>query len=992
MQQEMSRLITFVGWIICSLVCAEGQEQAELRGKLLSLPYSAHKPVYDTLTGSIFALNDRGNELIRISSDLLSGEENDNTGIKKVATPINSVFLLSKNVDKKSFVVVISSSERQAWIYDGKEVSLIKRIHLEFEPGSVTSSSDPMDAAIYFAPVEKRNNSRIHTNRIEKFDLNEFSFSSHFTEFPFDADRTMLAIDKGTLLLSNSSSEVGMFTLKARMDGTSDPVDFEFVRSIDIPDRSALSVDPFNQFVASQRSLGSIEGSSGRSLRQSQFLTFHPQIPCRFEWQTLLLRQHGDAPQIKKFKITAVSNLNDEELGDVHLPATHQIFARERGSVDPSQIRLFADHERNRVILGGERAVLVLSENVIIRKSVPNAFLRIAGPRKSKIGDPVEISVSAPDPLTSFRLISSPKGVTFHNGVVKWHDQPIGTTSISFEVAHGITSFVQRWSHTVSYPHCRIPISATQARITKDGAYAFLWSPEKHQGGSTVVTMDLNRMIQVAKIELKRSIGHVEISGDKLVIAEHGKGALDIYQIPDLKREKSRFLEGRIEGVEVMSGGDVVVILQKGNTISRDWISVRLSAGNYAPSDGQPIRSKRLPKRMGDSWHFTDRVLDGSMRNVIALLPESSQFRSLTPHRQRLTEFVGPVLWGRVAQGEELRTMSGKRVALPANGEVKDCQILEDFPVAVSLNANREKGLMLGLHDLVSGEASNYLQFAENRTFFSGNQGFLGTKGQRIIACVSGTIWRIDLEKEDLRPALSPAEIESMQSSFFVREDNVELNHIVKGGEPPYKFELLHQGSGQTIDSGTGIVSINWEAAASPVLKEKLGFVLNTRTFSSEYHARNYERNLEVLSQFSRRLDDIGIKRRDNAFYVPLLVSVGVSDKNGQASAFNYVVHAEIPKSLVTTPKDVQKKVASSEAKKLVPSSLRPGPRSSRNDSESVRRLQVTQRSERGEAKPNSTDTSNRKLQQIESRLKRMEDLLDGVLRKLDELSKQTEK
>jgi len=335
----------------------------------------------------------------------------------------------------------------------------------------------------------------------------------------------------------------------------------------------------------------------------------------------------------------------------------------------------------------------------------------------------------------------------------------------------------------------------------------------------------------------------------------------------------------------------------------------------------------------------------------------SSSRRSITP----------PQTWSRVVSRNGLQSESGQRLGRIASEQVKLCP---RYPLAIELSQKSYRGggtrIVLVLRNLNDASALESIPLLHEK-LDSGQRSsptvLFEVAGARACVVVNTRVYPTLIGPKLGAKAPQPFRFEARQSQLVIgRAETATLTHTLVGGKKPLAFELLSPLAGLEIDTASGKLTVSGTALHRWALAQITERVLRAN------REDNDEVDPELITATLRRrvgaYSPIGRKRyaaltgaRPAGVPVSLAVHVFARDKNGEQARLNYLLLLDISeKEIVAAGAATLIKAAASKRRRMRP---RPEQKAPAEDSGEMRR----------------------RMKQLEARMRRLEKLLDLLLK-----------
>ena len=943
-------------------------------GETFDLKRSRQKCVFDSVSGSIITLDNMRMGLTRYPPEYFDASTHEEAAQAIItADAIARPELLAlKQWKDKTFVIGLNQggSNQTISLYTADDLKLVKRIYVDFNSPSIAVAPGSDDPSVYFSV---RSNPRQHdsSQELRRLDMSDFKVSRLVTDQPYNPEVIGVSADGGSLYLQQRLQTWVRVSPTIEHPGAHEPVHLRVSDSLSVFNSHSIGgVGPFGHYLAtSNGALVELGTGTQTSSGDFYFLSFHPAAPCWFGWTGFNLRN----TKRSIFKIHCLSSLREKELGSISLPDDHPVLRRGRaGDPAPAGIEVFCDKGRGKVLLCGVDCVHVVPEKVFSPENEPMAFLKITGPRRSLVGDSVRISVESPSPEVSCKLVRAPAGIELDNGIIAWSGEQqleVGTRKFSFEVSSRNLEFVQKWQHTIQQPSCQIPFFAQNAKLSPNGEFLILWGAVSPPMKMRVALVSTKRPItMIGDLRFMRPISDLELTNDKLLLAEEGKGAVDIYDLPSLERVFTRFVGGEPVAFRRLATGQLVVFANRNN--SGGSPGRRLFVKHFSTETNRFVdppglmEFDKIPVGIEQHWATEDWVLDPSMEKQTLRLPTvGDSYR----YSRR---------WGLTGT----KRSDGSSLSLGPHGGFA---VSKKYPVALTYSRKRA----LGIHDVDVGNLIKSVVI-DPRPTDRGEGAIILNHGGTIYIHDMGTVWKYDTSEELLSSRQTPLYFEPVQSGFIVKPDGKNtFTHVVRGGTPPYEFALRTNKPGLEIDQRTGQLTVDWNSVAARHARDALYLDIAKRQLV-RFWADGIETRsiLKDVKGRSNRYVSTPPGGSDDEFYFPFDVSIAAVGKEGRTASLDYSLCAEIPVSLIdeavkknnVKAEELKRARTQKRAEQIEKQRNSGKDRAGRHEDASLAE-RAKQAKEEAEAKRNWASVQSR-LDTVELRLRNIEDELSDLL------------
>lgn len=618
-------------------------------------------------------------------------------------------------------------------------------------------------------------------------------------------------------------------------------------------------------------------------------------------------------------------------------------------------------------------------------KQVPElTMLRCPSEVSVLVGSNVQIPVEITgDQKKSELLITSgPKDAKLQNGRLTWQPQAenVGFNTFQLDlkstedqrVLDSLEMIIE-----VTLPRIELGFYGRSMELSPNGRLLMVWGPSPgqegrhpaHTGSDDVAVVDIRQQKILAKKTLPQGVRCATID-DQYAYVSPNSGNL-FHRLSSNLEDSQRMFTRTAPKQLIRMGKDRLIVI--GEQV--EFFDVT----NMKPVPSDESDPNNRPPTIRVLWHgalqIGNRVVDQQTGQTICTIGFANLPFIVNAPPQLNPVSIDPnsptPLWGRQVSGNSLMTSSGSNIVTwPGQ---RYAVLSERWPLMISIStasSGTTTNTNLELADLIDGTATHTSTIDVSNPSGGTSISFYGVNN-RLIAHNEQVVY---LDRQRVFIATIPTKIaEALPVPLhfgpakilsFDTEKPCKLKPEVFGATKGLTFSLLSEFEGLTIDSKTGELTID-----TPKLWEQ--FISQFGTNSRVDEARRFGGFQESPLDYSqnakqyKRITGKELPADKVAAQVP--VSLSLQSEDGQRDTTRFGVIVLGPRQAVETAKAEKK---AEVAKQLAAAQ------------ESQRKMLEEQAAQR-DAK-SSSGTGNERLDQLETRLRRLEAAIDSILKRLD--------
>jgi hypothetical protein len=664
--------------------------------------------------------------------------------------------------------------------------------------------------------------------------------------------------------------------------------------------------------------------------------------------------------------------------------ATLRGRSRSIQSADPT---IGFDRKRNQVFVGRGRQAAWVNLNEFAGKLDPLRVIQVASEVSTLVGEELRVPVRVlDDGETEIALKLAPEGATLDNGELRWTPlaSDVGTNQVRIELTSAADDSVLDTVEIqirVMLPQVLLGFTAKTMAVSPDGRFVLVWGPSPgqesrhpaHAGPDNCVLVDLEKNEIVAKQAFLQGIRCAAVNDSFVYVAPHS-GNLFVKLDHNLEQKARQFVSSAPKEMVTMAGGKLVIVSDQTHVYDGEKLEIdteligppaiaRLNSIVQTVSDELvQVGCRIINRRTGE----TVRLVNSTLLPSIA-----GTFQNFSRHRSG--QAAVPRGWGRQITGQSLTNYRGSQIAQWAG--ISSSVIPTRWPVGITIrnvSSNTVGGVSakttLDLCSLVDGSIRHSLVIDVSVTrgssrppSFYGMRSLLTTVGDRVVYLGNDRLLLAKIPDSVLKNLPTPAHFRQDQQLELEVADSIEVPLRAGGIADGARFSLLAEYPGIAVNTDTGILTLKlemlWkEFVDRAVSQQGVNFARDLRT--GEVSPFNIEENglrYQVLT---------GKKLKPGRLAAMLSISAALRDKEGQEDAVSFNVIVVGSRATFDAAVEERKRL---QAKQLAAS-----------DKAMLEKA-------REQKQTADLPAIEKRLNDLESRIRRIEAALDAVLRKLEE-------
>lgn len=969
---------------------------------VVDLPSKFVDFAFNPETGEIAAVDPTASTVHLFRESLVSGKDQAATSPLKVGNlPISICF---KRFKSRSVYAIVCLRDAHLYLVDAAEFTMLRKIPLGNSGVSMVASSlNPADPYIYYC---YGNGHDCATGRVNLTKLAD--------EGPaFDDSMDMAVTASGRLFYRR---------------GPWSPSGFESLRMIDPPAAGGSpqyvrvfydhnSTAPYVPDLADTYTAAGTELYTATLNKKVATLDF--EALCFFPGRPLILG-------LKDSDLMAASYNTFHTVGRLSLPwpTREQQQERQEGfsaggdtygdfKFNGFKTRMFGDAKRERVILANFDRLVVTPLAALELPDEPLLQVRVELPAAILVGQESRIGLTKADERCQIELVNPPDGAALDNGAIVWRpagDQ-VGDHELQLSLKHGDLEVLQAVRCSVARPHVRLPIQANLLAVDAAAARAVCGhiQPGENQLGheprtggqpantTRLVVVDLATLTVTGETTLPFTAAAIAMDDARIYVAAATSSNMSVITLADLAKPKQIPTDEPIVALQPVAGKHLIATLQSGEInrftlpeLKRSGVVVasKRDTGLERFNDYGGRGATSAIQRVGDGWLlgglFYDDTLSGVrlLQQPEGILPISDQALG----RRTLDR------WSRPAADDRSRPWE-RQEGIPAGirlgEEAYSPVVLDAVPVKVAASVQRRQEdvathtwrnvetIRLALYDLFSDTVQEHVVLAQqelaadpqnhHHQWTGGQFPMLQAVGKSIVFAHGDQLFRYDLGDVDPEKFPLPVTIKLDQPTRVIDGAGpTKLKHTIQNATQPLQAALVGSRPEVQIDAATAEVTIDGPALLTALQKLLVG------------GGQQGGGNLSLMQQFGGAplslsspewtdyLATAGAKfeklagRKPNGIPLAVPIDLRVIDGNNQTAAVSYFVLVDVP----TGP--IEKALAERAEK-----------------AKEAQRVMTERQAAVNRATGNGQIPAGDRVQQLEQRVKALEDKLELLTRLL---------
>jgi len=907
---------------------------------------------FNPQTGDLLGVNPVTNRVMLYPKAYLDGKSAEVVGPVTVGElPVAAVF---KRCGEKSYYAVVCQRDSKMYLLEAATLKRTKAVELSGqEASSPATATDPTDPYVYYTYGRGHGSKAGRVNVATMTDEGPLALTGSW-----DQMMDVAVSGDGKLLYGRGPwSPSGFKAFRAARRGPDGPTQWVNVH-YDHHSAAMYVPDPFGRYTAAGRVLYSADLKTKVAELKFIPLCFFRNRPVIAGVAGLGWQFHDDDAQAR---LVAASYNTFQPYGKLALP---EKFGKTEGLKMPGvqnpaadfkrfgfELRLFADDAGQRVIAAHGLTVVLAPLASLQVPDEPFLLVEADAPEQALVGRALTIRLKPRDERISVALAAGPKGMTLKGRTLTWTptDADIGDAAVELKLSHKDKTRTQVIRLNVVRPNVRLAFAPAELWVGPDGARAVAWSAagsdpmdpfhrdQAPAARARVALLDLEAMKVVSSKTLLQQVSAAAADEHFVYVAALRADRFDALSPKDLSQKRRIHTGGRVEAFISVPPKLLLAIAADGSVTAYstpDLKRVRLPVLE-AQSD-QPVRvdpraipwmHRRYSRQGGPAelvrlpagWCTGGVLTDPSMTKVRALLSVAGLPKLPV---QTARPPVGPVPWGRLLQGGQLRTASGQLLGQMGGTDggyrQQRALILPAHPVAavlkIGMDADYARQARLDakllLHELTGARLIRTVPLASQAVspeqarggaYGDGRGGpLLHAAGRKLVALLGDRVYCHTIGEATLKLCPTPFQFKLPERIAVAdAKGKMQISHGVTGGRKPLEFELTASAEGIAIDKATGTVTLDGPALMKQALAELAeGLAPHLRGLAEGEPAAP----TAVMALFAGPL-----KARYKALTgrepegLPVLVPIGLiaSDADQQVASLNYQAVLMVPEAAV---------------------------------------------------------------------------------------------
>lgn len=862
----------------------------------VSLEEAANGFAFNPETGELAAISERDNRLRVYSRGYLAGEREED-GVKRVELPRKPIALHFKRFGDQSMYLLVCEGDSHVYVFDAETLERTARIATGSATLSqVSSSLCPDDPFVYYAHGRGHDSAlgRIHLGtlaheeKIVSASVMDFAVSARgnliYTRGPWSASGLRVWV-------KSTNSEAPEFTQA-------------FHQSVNTP---PYVPDKYEQRVATGNTLRSADLQ--RQLERVEF-----DVKSFFPGRPLIAGIHED-----RFRVASLNTY--QTLGEVTLdPTLAARYHREERIALPG-VNTHADFKRityQKPVFPdptGERFLLCVGDQVLFipladleLPDEPLLVLDIIGPTLLQTHRTYEWPLAPVRAETGVRFNHLPSFARHEDGKLLASPgvRDVGTYNVEVVLYEGDFEFSQPFVLQVEQPHVALGFHPSRVASDSTGRFAVASRVDEHQE-TEIVLADMDRHTLMDRTRVRFPVTNVAFTPTQVILAPSDGAYLHVLGLEDFSVSRRIFLDHPPNGIQV-AGNHLIVQPQRAGALLFSLPDLEVKG-----PVGSPDSRGLSVERVGQNWMVNGILYPEDFSKPLRLFT-TPVFPLLDLSTNQLhtrpVQIPVPSRWGRrltsqrsLSAQETLLDNSGRSVARVTGTQPA---LLDDQPLVFSLQGASPRGreLLALVSDLDTGKILDSILLG----MLSGNWDRIRstTAGSHAIVAFNQNLMRLDLSLEPQPP--DPLRYVPGDAPFLWFAGDTRIHPRVRGGTPPYRFELMGEWDGLTLDPDTGALEFQFEGLKSIALQRIQNEYLDRyrsrlRNNNSPEQSLEFLRvRLETQIRDQRQVLQSTLGREPHGLALPLFVTVIVKDRQQQQLTLPYLPVLELQPDDILAP------------------------------------------------------------------------------------------
>lgn len=854
--------------------------------RLRTLPEMANTFAVNSQTGDLVAAS-KSNLSVNLYPAAFIEGDHDESQIKTHEFSHKPISVAYKRFKGISLYAVVCLNDPLLYLLNSETLEILDQIDMSVDSSSphrqknpalaismVAAPHNPFDPHIYIAM------GRGHDARLASYNLENKKFDSSIIpdcrDFGVSAD--------GRYLYRRGPFSPSKFTSFAR-ESRDGEVDWVALHS-EHRGTPPYITDMHGQYVATGREIHSFDLKRRVATLDFNVSSFVPDMPL--------------IVGIKEDRLLAASLNTFQEVGSVQLPESFAEVISKRKGISPTNPRsIYVLYQYEWVVLPSpatDRLYLCVEDMVL---SVPISLIPIGGEPLLAGGLPGDLNLKTgetrfwhPELFSDDIEVSFPELPGFvefdreklvaHPGVVD-----IGAHELTMRLESGPFSYSRKFQFNVVHPYVQLDFEP-QGIVTNAGAtLAVVWEVNSRRTESKAALIDLEKLRVVEQTKLPMRITDALIIENRVLFYTNQGKNMQLHSMNDLGLISKSHIPPIVK-VDAVNGKLIIMDhTKKARLFQLPDLSPLGTLGSWSPYEIHPVET------IGEYWKIQEalytrdlskKILDyGGTRLEVY---DASSSRRLKPNFR----VIAPSRWGRKMDRYVLKSDSGHIVRTMPSRKI---YTLRDLPVGVSMKTielDRDYLVELSLYDLNTGleiDRHPVAQFPdrEKTMRFAVADHSVVFSYEKMISSLDLSDTQVEIEPLRLHPHGVPPLLPSTGT--------VRIEHPVAGGTPPYRFNLITEVAGMSIDPDSGLLTLNMEKITA-MLVEKKRAEHRRRIFSPDQIEQSISLHGRMTSALrkkarqQRNLFEIETQTKISGLPIGLAVRLSVTDAEGREEFHAY--------------------------------------------------------------------------------------------------------
>lgn len=730
---------------------------------------------------------------------------------------------------------------------------------------------------------------------------------------------------------------------------------------------------PMNRYWTFGNSLYSLDITKKIRTFKGSPVAIHPQfdLAASMSDTTVSFEKFSDGSSIDTVKLTSPTAPKDPR---------GRSSARSRSEVgfDPT---IQFDLKNQNVFIGRSTSGHWVDLKRLLEQSDPLRMINAPSEIKSLVGKTLRVPISLTNeqatPRANLVIESGPESASIQDGKLVWTPK---TGEVGFQTFKLVAKIAgtgkvidsaELTAH-VTLPKIELGFLAKTMSLSPNGKHLAVWGPTSGQenrhpaqiGSDDLAIVDTVGMKVVAKKTLPQGVRDAVID-DKYLMLAPNSGNLFYRFDHKLQESKRQFLRSTPTHLLKISPSDLAAVGGQTEVFHvENMTTVRVS---------DPAKSGRNPNVVqrigGNVVRVNDRIVDSSSGKLLRIAPGTMLPQAGVQNpTHRYPSGQNPITaksWGRRFNGVNLTNYKGSRIANISGGQMG--VISDKWPIAIVVRTVQEQQTInknLIICDLVEGTVahSSVIDVAQARSGmpnFHGARNQLIARGDRIFVLNGDNLLVASIPQTIAKKMPKPTHFSEAQQTEIPVGKTERFLLGVNGDRTVPTYTLMSEFAGVEADERSGEIAVDTQA----IWEQFVSTAFNSQQVRNRGQVLDIDENARQYKLLFGR--DLPADR----FATRLAISAILRDEEGQEDGIDFSLvmtgpRADIDEALIKQKKRIDEQREQQLARQ-----------------EEMRKQKAMQ----DEAQVGSKANVAKRLDELETRMRRIEAALDSILKRMDQ-------